>query len=438
MNGARMPLDFDTLKTLNDKVNRAIDWIVEEIFRQKNWRSLLVLIDVVLFLAFNPYNWPFQNLITPFPQLLLFGWYNPAFWSLITIIFVSAVIVAARTKRKSTEPVVVKPGVIKGLLPFGYEDAEDFAHLQRGQNMKECLQAIGDDHWRFGVLSGESGVGKTSFLQAGLWPALEKRKFRCVYVKFSDLNPFESVRRACRRHLLACKGAEDTEDFLSLLRMATAQDSSPVVMLFDQFEQFFVHRKRENDRAPFVQALARWFAEMESLPVKVLICVRGDFHDQLYELHMAMRYSLDPTQSFRLNRIEPDQATEILCFLAEKEELEYDRKFISEISRQELADTEDGLISPVDIQVLARMIQRQTAQENRAFNRSTFQKLGGIEGLLDRYLTCTLETRETQARRQAAVKVLLALTDMERNTRAGTLTTEALCQSWVGISPTPN
>src|SRR5262245_16936599 len=62
----------------------------------------------------------------------------------------------------------------------------------------------------------------------------------------------------------------------------------------------------------------------------------------------------------------------------------------------------------------------------RAFNRSTFQKLGGVEGLLDRYLTSTLDTRETQTRRQTAVKVLLALTDLERNTRAGALTTEAI------------
>jgi hypothetical protein len=160
-------------------------------------------------------------------------WYRPVFWSLVSVIFIGAVIAAARPKRKPTETGDLKPGAIKGLLPFGYEDAEDFAHLQRSQNLKECLQAIGDDHWRFGVLSGESGAGKTSFLQAGLWPALEKRKARCVYVKFSDLDPFESVRRACRKHLPACGGAADDADFLSLLRAATAQDSSPVVLRFD-------------------------------------------------------------------------------------------------------------------------------------------------------------------------------------------------------------
>jgi hypothetical protein len=221
-----MPFDFDTLHTFIVKTNKAIDWIVEEIFRQKNWRSLLVLLDVVLFLAFNPFQWPFPNLLTLFPQVLSYDWYQPAFWSIVSVIFIGAVIAAARLKRKPTETGDLEPGAIKGLLPFGYEDAEDFAHLQRSQELKECVQAIGDDHWRFGVLSGESGAGKTSFLQAGLWPALEKRKARCVYVKFSDLDPFESVRRACRKRLPACGGAADDADFLSLLRAATAQDSS--------------------------------------------------------------------------------------------------------------------------------------------------------------------------------------------------------------------
>jgi len=423
-----MPFDFDTPKTFFEKGAKAVDWIAEEIIRQKNWRSLLVLIDVVLFLAFNPFEWPFPNLLSLFPQLRQLGWYAAAFWSLIGVIFIIAVIVAARAKRKPAEHAELKLGAIKGLLPFGYEDAEVFSHLQRDQSLKECLQAISDEQWRFGVLSGESGAGKTSFLQAGLWPELERRKFRCVHVKFSDLDPFESVRRACLKRLSFADGAPDEADFQGLLRAVVAQDRTPVVFFFDQFEQFFVHRKRKKDREPFAQALARWFAEAQSMPIKILICVRGDFFDRLNELQKAMRYSLSPTQSFRLERFEPDQATEVFCFLAEKEGLEYDRKFISEMTRQELADAEDGLISPVDVQVLARMIERQTAQGARAFNRATFQKLGGVEGLLERYMTTALEPLGTQLRRQAAIKVLLALTDLERNARAGALSFEDLRQ----------
>src|SRR5262249_19022726 len=293
-------------------------------------------------------------------------------------------------------------------------------------------QAISNEDWRFGFISGESGAGKTSFLQAGLWSALEKRNFRCVYVKFSDLDPFESVRRAYRKHLPESSGAAKEADFLTLLRAVTARDRSPVVMLFDQFEQFFIHSKHESEGAPFVQALTQWYTEMESLPVKLLISIRGDFFYRLGELQDAMGYSLGPTQNFRVKRFKPEQATEVFCFLAKNERLELEPEFIAEMTGQELADRNDGLISPVDIQVLARLIQRQTAQEGRAFNRLTFQKLGGVEGLLDRYLTSTLETRETKARRQVAVKVLLALTDLERNTRAGALTIEALSQKLGG------
>ena len=81
-----MPFDFDTPSTFIEKANKAIDWIVEEIFRQKNWRSLLMMIDVILFLALNPFQQPFPNLLTPFSQLLSYGWYRPAFWSLVSLI----------------------------------------------------------------------------------------------------------------------------------------------------------------------------------------------------------------------------------------------------------------------------------------------------------------------------------------------------------------
>ncbi len=436
-----MPFNFDAPKTFFKKCARAVDWIVEEIIRQKDWRSLISLInssslaasllalDFVLFIAFSPVKSPFPSMLSLFPQLKQFGWYPPVFWSLIVLIFIIAVIVVAPAESETTEH---KPDAIKGLAPFGYEDAEIFSRLRREENLKECLQAIGDEQWRFGALSGEPGVGKTSFLQAGLWPEMEKRGFRCVYVKFSDLDPFESVKRACLKHLSFADGAPGGADFLGLLRAAAAQDRTPVVLFFDQFEQFFVHRERKKDREPFAQALTRWFAETPSPPIKILICIRGDFFDRLNELQRAMRYSLGPTQSFRLERFEPDQAAEIFCFLAEKEGLEYDREFISEMTRQELADAEDGLVSPLDIQALARMIEMRTAQEGRAFDRATVQKLGGLEGLLEQYLTNALEPLITRSSRQAAVDVLLALADLKRDVRAGALTFEDLRQKLGG------
>ena len=436
-----MPFNYESSKSFYEKArdcyDKVLSWAAEVDARWQNWRSMQISIEFVVYLAllfflFNPIEWPFPTLHSTIPRLKQFGWYAPVFWSLFGVISVIGMIKAARARIKPFEPEEFKPGAIKGLAPFDYEDAEVFSHLQREEDLKECLQAIGDEQFRFGALSGESGVGKTSFLQAGLWPELERRGFRCVYVKFSDLDPFETVKRACLKHLSFADGAPDEGDFQGLLRAATAQDRTPIVLLFDQFEQFYVHRKCKKDREPFTQALAQWFAEMESSPVKILVCVRGDFFDRLNELQKAMRYSLGPAQSFRLERFGPDQATEIFCFLAEKEGLEYDREFISEMTRREMAGAEWGLISPVDIQVLARMTERQINQCPRAFNRMALQKLGGAQVLLVIYLITALEPLITRSSRRAAINVLLALTDLEHDARAGALTFEDLRQKLGG------
>jgi tetratricopeptide (TPR) repeat protein len=421
-----MEFKFETIEEFTGKANNAIDWIVEH---RKDPRSLLVLLDVILFLAFNPFQWPFANLILLFPELAQFKWYKPVFWSSLGVIFVSAVIIAARTKRPTITGPSLRLSAIKGLLPFGHDDSDIFSRLQRDRILKDCIQAITQENWYFGILFGESGAGKTSFLQAGLWPALEEKNLRCIYVKYSDFDPVEALEQAIRNRLILADDNVAKADFLGLLRAAVQKDSTPIVFLFDQFEQFFVHRKRKKDREPFVQTLSSWFHIAPTLPVKILISIRGDFLDRLSELQAQMRYALGPSQNFRLERFEHEQATEVFCAIAQTDHLSYDRNFIAEMAREELADHEDGLVSPVDIQVLAWMVAGQKAQDDRAFNRATFQKLGGVDGLLERYLYRVLETRETATRRQAAVKVLLALTDLERNTRAGALSLSDLCDN---------
>ena len=84
------------------------------------------------------------------------------------------------------------------------------------------------------------------------------------------------------------------------------------------------------------------------------------------------------------------------------------------------------------MQILAWLIKGQKAIAERAFNRQVYQKLGGIAGLLEKYLERALEARETEDRREAALKILWALTDWERNIRAGVLTVDDLTRKLAG------
>lgn len=415
----------DELKSSTEKAESFVDWLAENYYRKK-WSTILVLIAIALIFFFNQPAVQFVLDRFPAKPKLPEGYW--LFHGLaVAGIFIAAFIIAVRTKRRQTkaQPAdFAERRAIKGLRPFGFDDAEIFARLQREDSLRECLEAITDRDFRFGVLCGESGCGKTSFLQAGLWPRLlmQKTPHRCVYVKFSDLDPLDSLRQAFAEQMQLPKDKIAPADFLTLLEAALAADPKPLVLLFDQFEQFFVQRKTKEARKSFVQALAAWYHAKPPLPVKILLCIRGDYSDRLIELQKEMVYSLGVHNNFRLEKFTPKEAAEVFRVIAETEGLSFDESFVRELTEHELASRDDGKISPVDLQILAWMIRGQASGMERAFNRVTYQKLGGIEGLLEKFLSLALGARETEARRQAALKVLLGLTDLEHDVRAGVLT----------------
>jgi len=399
-----------------------LQWLLQT-WREKNWVRLLLILDTILLIAFNPKtsNWVLAIIEVQHPR------YYPHFWLIVVIlIFIVAGIIALDTKTTPRRVSIDELRTIKGLRPFHFDDAEIFDRLQRTEMIRECVSAIADTQFRFGVLSGRSGSGKTSFLQAGLWPALERNRHQCVYVKFTELDPVETLRTALVDQRLLSPDTSDHDSVVKLLDSCKPPGDGSLVLLFDQFEQFFLQHKRTNNRRPFIAGLADWYQTRSHEPIKILVCIRSDFSDRLIELQKTMRYSLGPQENFRLDRFDPQQAAAVLRVIAQTEGITIDEAFVEEIANQQLASSDDGLVSPVDIQILAWMIAGQNAVEDRAFNRAAYDALGGIEGLLEKFLKRALSARETPSRYQAALNVLLALTDFDSDSRAGALTVEQL------------
>lgn len=419
----------DIVKLVN-LINDFLVRLVDESLRKKNKRLNLILFSVLYFYLFNPYQYPLRNLFTIYKDVVNLKWYIDAFWAaflLLLIIILVQIYLAQKNKIISRRFDEIRTGPIKGLLSYSSEDAGYYSNLQRDQNLVECFQAITNEHWRFGVLNGDSGVGKTSFLLAGLMPILEKQGIICVYVKFTELDPFESIRRACAKHLFSVR--ENGEDYICNLREAFIETQKPVIIIFDQFEQFFLHKKKRNDRERLINSLRFWYQTMESIPVKILISIRSDNLSRLFELQQALKYTLSPTQSFQLNKFEPIQAANILRYIADTEQIKYDVNFLRDLSIQYLADTEEGLVSPVDIQIIARIVQREVIKENRAFDKSTFQKYGGYDGLLERYLDSLLDVYDKQGgNKQVVIKILSSLMDLDNNISIGALSVEKIRQ----------
>jgi hypothetical protein len=405
-------------------------------FREKRWVKILSLIGVVCALLLNPFSVEHGLKLL---QLRTSDWKTPSsylyVWLIITALcFVAAFLIALLTKQKEKTDLPPPTSIIKGLLPYTNtkEDAEWFARLQRGSILQDCLRFCLGKGASFAILTGESGTGKSSFLQAGLSPNLDGQGQRAVYVKLTDNPSLDSIRQSLNGDS-ENSAASDPQTLLALLQQATRSDKRPTVLILDQFEQFFTQNKSKPARKSFIEQMAEWHKQNGSLPIKILISLRDDFADRMSEFQKEMDYTLTAHNKLRLEKFEPQEAAQVIGVIAREAKIEMDEDFVKELTRHELADKEEGTVSPVDIQILSWMLAGQKSSEERAFNRRAFQKLGGVEGLLERFLNRQLDARETEARRQAAVKVMLALTD--QYVRAGALSLKALQEKLSGVVP---
>ena len=423
-----------SLKASTESIAQLLRWIVE-LVRQRNWTMLLVLVGVGLALLAHFGRDQLHQFIKPDYQTA----FSIFLWGAVVLSFLVALVIALKTLPRSQPPNLedlAERKAIKGLRPFSLADAEIFARLQRERLLQTCVEVITSSDFRFGILVGESGCGKTSFLQAGVLPQFLRPEceFCGVYVRFSDQEPLAAIRQALAEQLeipMEWLIAEtETHPFLALLRQAVAAADKPVVLFLDQFEQWYVHAKQPEDRQPFLQGLMAWYKRPTL--VKILVSIRSDLFFHIVDIQKALHFDLGPQDVFQLAKFTPAEATKVLAVIAQTENLRFDESFVMELAEQELAGREDGLISPVDVQILAWMIERQNASELRAFNRQAFQKFGGVEGLLMRFLDKALMARVSEGQRQAALKVLLALTDLERQVRAGVLTVSELQKKLTG------
>ena len=229
MNDLPPPPSADALQDWITKAERLIQVIVANI-RRGSWIKRLLLLDALLFFAFNP-GVASQWLLLLFNLASLPEFYPRYFWLAVGLLFGTALVVAAFTPIQSPldSADAVERKAIKGLRPFTAADAEIFAQLQRDRNLREWLESITNDSFRFGILLGESGCGKTSFLQAGLMPKLTDPacSHRGVYIKFSDRDPIATIHTALTHQLSLPPNTLPPTNLLPLLQTALTSPTPP-------------------------------------------------------------------------------------------------------------------------------------------------------------------------------------------------------------------
>jgi hypothetical protein len=163
---------------------------------------------------------------------------------------------------------------------FEPEDADLF--FGRDQEIRQLQRKF--HAARLLILHGESGTGKTSLIRAGLLPRLSSESYVPVYVRALQ-EPARAIKEAMVRQL----GVDQRHLDLPLaqfLDAETAHLSKTVVVILDQFEEFFLRLPLEVRRL-FHQELGACVAASH-LDVHFIIALRDDYFSSLAEFQDAI------------------------------------------------------------------------------------------------------------------------------------------------------
>ena len=307
----------------------------------------------------------------------------------------------------------VSPFAIKGPMAFAEYDGDLFRRLGREEHIAKLLSWILDPQIGLIVVMGESGVGKTSLLRAGLhnvlkeqvppiayhyWEAVPEKPLASLLVAIQATWPEVATEPAPQRKL--------TELY------SMGSSSRRHVVILDQFEQLSPH---DGSHRPIFQ-LMRHVVERTGPPhgTTYIIAFRRSYDPVWRDFELEELADYRPTMmSLRLLR--DDQAKNIFAVIADAAGFTLDGALVDDLIRG--MRREDATISPVDVGVaLLALSERANVKADRHLSRGDYRIAGGTTGLLAGYVSDRLD-RYRSDERSVILKLLLDLADLESDQR---------------------
>ncbi|MGB0385394.1 MAG: sister chromatid cohesion protein PDS5 [Ardenticatenaceae bacterium] len=288
-----------------------------------------------------------------------------------------------------------------------YYEAKDAAIFYGRQQETLQLCALIHAH-RLVVLYGASGVGKTSLLLAGAVPRLERATspYEAIHIRALD-DPVRVIRRTLR-HMLPDAELPHEGSLVEFLSAATLALGKTLVIILDQFEEFFI-RLSSQFRAAFIAELGALY-DVSDVPVKVVFSLREDWLASMDEIERRIP-DLSRSVRMRLLRLTRQQAHEAITAPAERLEISYEPALLERL----LDDLEgsDEEVMPPQLQLVCSALYDGRREHDRVLKVATYERLGGTKGVLRKYLEEKLARLEP-AQQALARAILEELVTSER------------------------
>ena len=312
----------------------------------------------------------------------------------------------------------------RGLQHFDYEHHAIF--FGRDGEIREVLKQLlqREDASRPGLLiEGPSGSGKSSFLRAGVLPALADTRNQPETVRaLIGYRPFtRSINRAiwrpgmlrrradekdiaqsvwdCWAALPELQGRLGSEPCVSLVELTQRRaqawvDSKRFVWLIDQFEELFVLGLDDAT----IDAFGKFLGQLQAVSAWTLACVRSDAMPELKK-HSSLRevFGTDGGQYY-LATLTGTKLDEVIALPARAADLVFgvdpEGRPLDQLLRDEAYREQDSL--PLLQFTLNELYQRRSGKE---LTYAAYRQLGGLTGSIATTAQTVLESDDAQSQR---------------------------------------
>ena len=289
-------------------------------------------------------------------------------------------------------------------------------------DVDKLLESIGRNDKKIIVIHGQSGVGKSSLVNAGLIPALENKA-----IGFKDNLPvtirvYNSWFTELAKQLLDVlpakfKPAElklDTQEEFILKLVEIEQRNLRTVLIFDQFEEFFFVCPDDKARTEFFKFLGKCLNHKNIGSLRIILSLRVDYlHlllecDEIPDMNIVGDGILSKNVLYKLGNLTPDNAKTTIESLTKKTTFQLEPDLINRLV-EDLAG-ELGSVRPIELQVVGAQLETENITTLAAY-----QKIGNKQQLVKRYLGEIV--KDCGKKNQELAELLLYFLTDEQGTR---------------------
>ena len=347
-------------------------------------------------------------------------------------------------------PPAIEPSIRRQLIPnrtptrrfelrqldwYEEEDAEYF--LGREDQVKTLRNLLLDSP--VVRLFGPSGVGKSSLLRAGLKPLLRTLQWRIAVVRPFEV-PHKHIPMALSHQLLTPSSQPFSQvlnvDTLraELVPLLAAEGCHVLILLIDQFEDIVSPFAPDNTRESMTQFLQALVSTVDhSLQIKAVVAYRTDAETRLGSLWQAVSGRPSGLPYLAIEGLSYHDTEQIIQQIAKKKAWDMPmavQRLVEQLMYESQSLDASGDVFPPYLQILLSTLNTKSDQ---LLNISIFDELGGLGGVIGKYLDGIIGTLEAQGGDHSKCRRLLEVLCRSTGRKASVSLSELANE--VGLSP---